>query len=87
MFNHISLMQVPRTLPYLLTVYVSFPAVAPGVSNVNWDTDPFSGSGLDFFGLTDGAGTTIVVVPEPATAGLLALGLIGLARARQRSLS
>jgi hypothetical protein len=77
------------TIPLVSTV--SFMAVAAGTSQVTWDTDNTGGFQLDFFGLTNGPSTTIVVegqgvVPEPTTAALLSIGLLGLAiTGRRRS--
>jgi hypothetical protein len=58
---------------------VTLIANAAGIVNVNWDTTT-TGFTLDFFGLTNAAGTsfTITAVPEPTTAALLGLGLLGL---------
>ncbi len=39
---------------------------------------------FDFFGLTNAPGTTITIVPEPTTAAMLGLGLLGLALAGRR---
>ena len=64
------------TVPLITTV--SFLATGAGESNVNWDTDTAGGFGLDFFGITQAPGTVITVIPEPTTAALLGLGLLGL---------
>jgi hypothetical protein len=56
-------------------------AQAAGTVNLVWHANAVDGFGLDFFGLTDAPGTTFTingVVPEPTTAGLLGLGLVGL---------
>jgi hypothetical protein len=54
-------------------------AQAVGVVNATWDTTS-PGFQLQFFGLSNGPGTsfTIVGVPEPSTVALLGFGLVGL---------
>jgi hypothetical protein len=63
-------------LPGVLSI-VTLSAQAVGVVNVNWHTAADAVQ-LKFFGLTSAPGTSFTIVPEPTTAGLLALGLIGL---------
>jgi hypothetical protein len=48
-----------------------------------WQTTP-STQGLDYFGVTNSAGLTVTVIPEPTTAAMLGLGLFGLALAGRR---
>lgn len=65
---------LPGTLSTILLL-----AVAPGVVNVDWDTTNANpGLRLDFFGLTTAPGTTFTIIPEPTTAALLSLGLLGI---------
>jgi hypothetical protein len=52
-------------------------AQAVGVVSMTWDTSS-PGFELNYFGLTSAPGTTFTIVPEPTTAALLSLGLIGL---------
>ena len=57
-------------------------SVNPGVSGVAdfaWDMSTF-----DFFGLTNPQGYSVTIVPEPSTAALLGLGVLGLAAASRR---
>ena len=56
---------------------VTLIAKAIGVVNVSWDISGGAAS-LDFFGITNSPGTTFTIVPEPTTAALLGLGLVGL---------
>jgi hypothetical protein len=68
---------------------VTATAGAPGLYSIEWSDLP--GSELYFFGLTEGPGATLVinnalfqVIPEPATALLIGLGLVALGlRARR----
>jgi len=55
----------------------------PGVFTFSWRTTP-STQRLDFFGVTNAPGYSVTIIPEPATAVLLCVGLLGLARAAGR---
>jgi hypothetical protein len=79
--------QTADNLPGILST-LTLIASAVGIVDLNWHTylDDPSYEGLDFFGLTDAPGTSFTIVPEPATAALLALGLVGLA-GRRRTIS
>jgi hypothetical protein len=79
------------TLPDLsskkLTAVMTFHADANGVANFGWNTSVIDGIAFTFFGLTNAPGISVnigVPVPEPSTAGLMGLGLIGLVVAGRR---
>jgi hypothetical protein len=72
----------PLPVDNLLTSTVFWTADTLGVAAFDWLT---SGTQpLSFFGLTSGAGHTVTIVPEPTTASLMGLGLIGLAISGRR---
>jgi hypothetical protein len=48
-----------------------------------WQSSP-STQALDYFGVTSAPGITVTVIPEPTTAAMLGLGLLGLALAGRR---
>ena len=86
-FNQDTAQNLPGTLATITLI-----ANAAGVVNASWNTNASSGFQLDFFGLTSAPGTSFTIlqiygdgyIPEPGTAALLGLGLIGLASRRRR---
>jgi len=75
----------PGGADQLLVSTITLTADAAGVASFSWLTNAGLES-LDFFGLTNASGTSvnIVAVPEPTTAALLGMGLLGLAVAGRR---
>jgi hypothetical protein len=65
-----------------LTAVMTFHAAAPGVATFAWMTT--TAQALQFFSLGNANGTSITIVPEPTTAGLMGLGLLGLVVAGRR---
>jgi hypothetical protein len=70
----------PRTVDNLQISTATLLADAAGTVAVTWSTG--LGFELDFFGLTSGTNpgpqATFTIIPEPTTAALLGLGLLGL---------
>jgi len=62
-----------------VTATVVFTAGSPGTAAFDF------GALTNFFGVGGGSGVSVVVGPEPGTASLLALGLLGLAMRRRGS--
>ena len=60
-----------------LTATVSLQAAQPGTLSLSWD-DP-----LVFFGIAKPPDVVITIVPEPSTASLTALGIVGLCLSRR----
>jgi hypothetical protein len=69
-------------LPGLIST-VTLIATTPGIVDISWETTGIIA--LDFFGLTNAPGTSFTIVPEPTTATLLVLALLGLAGWRRAS--
>ncbi|HXK25710.1 MAG TPA: PEP-CTERM sorting domain-containing protein [Myxococcota bacterium] len=73
--------------PIATTTFIIDPSVTPGtVITFAWRTTP-STQRLDWFGLTNAPGTSVTVagvIPEPTTAALLGLGMLGLAVSGRR---
>jgi hypothetical protein len=67
-----------------LTAVMTFHADTAGTASFNWLTSGGGLLNLSFFGLTSANGVTVTIVPEPTTAGLMGLGLIGLAISGRR---
>jgi hypothetical protein len=67
-----------------LIASVSVLALAPGTLSYEWFTDSQDLHRLSFFGLTTAPGGSVTIVPEPATALIVLLGLIGLSLSAQR---
>ncbi len=53
-------------------------AEAAGTVNVNYYIDSTNANTLNYFGITSQPGISFLIVPEPTTAALIGLGLVGL---------
>jgi hypothetical protein len=67
-----------------LTAVMTFHADNSGVVNFDWLTTASATKFLNFFGITNSPGISVTIVPEPTTAGLMGLGLLGLVIAGRR---
>jgi hypothetical protein len=74
---------VPQTPDQLVISVITLTADAEGAVNFQWLADGGSES-LSFFSLTNAPGASITIVPEPSTAFLVGLGLVGLGLRRAR---
>jgi hypothetical protein len=74
---------VTNFLIAITTFTIELDELPGSVINFNWASTP-STQRLDFFGLTTSPGVSITVIPEPTTAALLGLGLLGLVVASRR---
>jgi hypothetical protein len=83
-FSQINGLTVPQGSTKKLTAVMTFRATNAGSANFDWCVGCAAQS-LDFFGLTaaDGITVSIAAIPEPSTAGLMGLGLLGLAGLRR----
>jgi hypothetical protein len=82
-FSQINGTTIPQTSTKKLTAVMTFKVEASGTAAFDWWIGE-AAQRLDFFGLTSGAGVTVDIIPEPSTAGLMGLGLIGLVVAGRR---
>ena len=71
---------LPLTPDAPVTSTIVLSAAAPGFVTIDFEGLTGSPTQLDFFGLSTGTGTSLVIVPEPGSAALVALGLVALAR-------
>jgi len=69
----------PVTNTPLNIAVITYTAGNAGLVNVAWDASTF-----DFFGISVPSGTSFTIVPEPTTAAMLGLGLLGLAVSGRR---
>jgi hypothetical protein len=82
-FSTINGATIPANSTKKLTAVMTFSADAGGLAAFDWYVGPLSQT-LDFFGLSAANGVTVSIIPEPSTAGLMGLGIIGLVVAGRR---
>jgi hypothetical protein len=75
--------QSPTPVDGPLFASVTLAATAPGTLTYTWDVVSVETS-LEFFALSNAPGGSVTIIPEPTTALLLGLGLLGLALRAQR---
>jgi hypothetical protein len=73
-FNQVSTPIAPADGPLFATAVLQ--ATEPGLLRYDWQVG--GAFPVDFFGLTDAPGGSVVIVPEPATRTLVAMGLLAL---------
>lgn len=83
-FNQLAGGLTAFTVDQLQIATITLTADAVGVADFNWHSQLSNALSLNFFGLTSASGISVTIVPEPTTAALLGIGLLGLAVAGRR---